>query len=80
MNPWVSFSELLLKDKRIIAQVQSTDVITGRVNVLPMGSVTQIHVESNGSEYADSSYVFVEGGIITGEAPNIRTMNTELLY
>lgn len=80
MNPWTSFIGLLSKDKRIIAKVQSTDVITGRINVLPMGSTTQIRVESNGSEYADNSYVFIEGGIITGEAPNIRTMTTELLY
>lgn len=80
MNPWVSFLDLLSKDKRVIAQVQSTDVITGRVFVIQVGSTNQIRVESNGSDYADDSYVFVEGGVIIGAAPNVRTVTTELLY
>jgi hypothetical protein len=80
MNPWVSFLNLISKDKRIIAQVQSTDAITKRINIIPVGSVNQIRVESNGSDYADLSYVFVEGGVIIGEAPNIRSVTTELLF
>lgn len=80
MNPWVSFLDLISKDKRIIAQVQSTDATTKRINVIPAGSIDQIRVESNGSDYTDLSYVFIEAGIIVGEAPNIRAIATELLF
>lgn len=79
MNPWVSFLDLLSKDKRIIAKVQSTNVITGRISVIQVGGINVIYVESNGSEYVNDSYVFVEGGVIIGQAPNIRTLTTELL-
>lgn len=80
MNPWVSFLDLMSKDKRIIAQVQSTDATTKRINVIPVGSADQIRVESNGSDYMDLSYVFIEGGVIVGEAPNIRNIAIELLF
>lgn len=78
-NPWVIFEKLLTRDRRTIAKVISTNVTTGRVLVEQVGDSTQIYVEANGNTYAADSYVFIEGGIISGQAPTLRTSVTELL-
>lgn len=78
-NPWVTFESLLTRSRRTIAQVQSTDGVSGRVNVIQVGDSSPILVESNGSTYVNNTYVFIEGGIIVGQATNVRTIVTELL-
>jgi hypothetical protein len=78
-NPWVIFEKLITKTKRTIAQVITTNATTGRVNILQVGDDSPIYVESNGSSYANGSYVFIEGGVIVGQAPNVREITTEFL-
>lgn len=78
-NPWTIFEDLIAKDKRIICKVVSTNATTGRISVIQVGYTTAIYVESNGSSYANDSFVFVEGNVIVGQAPTIRSSYTELL-
>lgn len=78
-NPWTSFYELIKGSKRSIAYVVSTDSNTKRVLVTEFGASNNIYVESNGSTYANGSYVFIESGVIVGQAPDLRTITTELL-
>lgn len=79
MNPWILFEKLISSKRRTIAKVSFTNASTGRVQVLQVGDSTPIYVESNGTTYANDSYVFIENGVITGQAPNVRTVVTELL-
>lgn len=78
-NPWTTFNDLLSRGQRTIARVISTDPGTGKIAVAQIGDSMTVHVESNGSAYLDNSYVFIENGIITGQAPNIRVTPPELL-
>jgi len=78
-NPWKNFYALIKGGRKSIALVISTNSDTKRVLVQEAGSSTQVYVESNGSDYADGSYVYIEGGIITGQAPELRSVVTELL-
>lgn len=78
-NPWIIFQDLIASTRRTIAKVISTSGTTGRVQVLQTGESTNIYVESNGSTYANDSYVYIEDGVIVGQAPNLRSSVTELL-
>lgn len=79
MNPWVEFQKLISGARRTIGRVDAINSTTGRVRVIQVGDETPIYVESNGTTYALNSYVFIESGVITGQATNVRTVVTELL-
>lgn len=79
MNPWILFEKLISSKRRTIAKVSFVNPSTGKVQVLQVGDSVPVYVESNGATYANDSYVFIENGAITGQAPNVRTVVTELL-
>ncbi len=78
MNPWVTFNELISSEKRTIAEVLGSEA-SGKIRVMQLGETVATYVESNGGSSAPGSYVFIEGGIIVGQAPEIRAIATELL-
>jgi len=79
-NSWAMFEELMQKSRRTICKIVSTDSATKRVLVEQSGDLVRLYVESNGTTYVNGSYVFVEGGVIVGQAPTVREIVSEILY
>ena len=81
-NPWSVFERLLPKKSRWVGKVEN--IIAGGTMVsLPIGveGINQptIFVKSSGS-YEVGDYVFIEGDLVTSQAPDIREAFREIIY
>ena len=78
-NSWTILKEILGSDKKWIGKVISTNNVTKKTEILPIGSITPLMIDSNGTVYANDTYVSVEGGIIVGQSPQIGEATKEII-